>query len=129
MECNSIKFDKSLGKTFVLCKKEGKKDVEFSCDKVVVTVSVGVLKADCIDFSPPLPKEKVEAIDKIGFGVLNKIAMEFDELFWNSKVNNGINYMSKTRGEFPHFLSLYPVCEKPILVGFVGGKFAQELEQ
>ena len=39
---------------------------------VIVTVPIGCLKAHDIDFKPPLPAWKQEAIDKMGNGNLNK---------------------------------------------------------
>ncbi|OIV98382.1 hypothetical protein TanjilG_16709 [Lupinus angustifolius] len=54
-----------------------------SADHVIVTVSLGVLKAaisDDVDsgifFCPPLPPSKVEAISRLGFGVVNKLFMQ-----------------------------------------------------
>ena len=46
-------------------------------DAVLVTVPLGVLKAASINFSPPLPQRKADAIQRMGFGVLNKVC-----LFW-----------------------------------------------
>lgn len=43
-------------------------------DQVVVTVPLGVLKSDAIDFDPPLPSWKQGAIDRLGFGLLNKVS-------------------------------------------------------
>ncbi|KAE9604705.1 hypothetical protein Lal_00011092 [Lupinus albus] len=52
-------------------------------DHVIVTVSLGVLKAAISDdadsgifFYPPLPPSKVEAISRLGFGVVNKLFMQ-----------------------------------------------------
>ena len=42
-------------------------------DAVVVAVPLGVLKAGAISFSPPLPLRKQEAIQRLGFGLLNKV--------------------------------------------------------
>lgn len=42
-------------------------------DEVVVTAPLGVLKSDMIDFDPPLPGWKRGAIDRMGFGLLNKV--------------------------------------------------------
>lgn len=48
-----------------------------SADHVIVTVSLGVLKAgtreDSPLFNPPLPSFKTEAISRLGFGVVNKL--------------------------------------------------------
>ena len=42
-------------------------------DAVLVTVPLGVLKAGSIKFSPPLPQRKLDSIQRMGFGVLNKV--------------------------------------------------------
>ncbi|RDX79224.1 putative polyamine oxidase 5, partial [Mucuna pruriens] len=54
-----------------------------SADHVIVTVSLGVLKAAIRDdnsgmlmFHPPLPSFKTEAISRLGFGVVNKLFMQ-----------------------------------------------------
>ena len=38
----------------------------FSADAVIVTVSLGVLKAEVIQFTPPLPLEKLQLIEDVG---------------------------------------------------------------
>ena len=48
-------------------------------DKVIFTGSLGVLKDQIVTFDPALPKEKQEAIEMVGFGVLAKIYLEFDQ--------------------------------------------------
>ncbi|PQQ16971.1 putative polyamine oxidase 5 [Prunus yedoensis var. nudiflora] len=49
-------------------------------DHVIVTVSLGVLKAsiqqDSGMFNPPLPSFKTEAISRLGFGVVNKLFLQ-----------------------------------------------------
>ena len=42
-------------------------------DAVLVTAPLGVLKKGAIRFSPPLPERKQGAIQRMGFGVLNKV--------------------------------------------------------
>ncbi|XP_004579785.2 peroxisomal N(1)-acetyl-spermine/spermidine oxidase [Ochotona princeps] len=50
---------------------------------VIITVPLGFLKERMDSFfEPPLPAEKVEAIQKLGFGTNNKIFLEFEEPFW-----------------------------------------------
>jgi monoamine oxidase len=47
-------------------------------DAIIVTVSVGVLKAEIIDFIPNLPASKLNAISTIGMGNGMKISMRFN---------------------------------------------------
>ena|SRR5579859_3916839 len=42
-------------------------------DAVVVTASLGILKAGDIKFEPDLPERKKGAISRLGFGLLNKV--------------------------------------------------------
>ncbi|KAM1343715.1 hypothetical protein ACFX2F_007882 [Malus domestica] len=53
-------------------------------DHVIVTVSLGVLKASiCQDsgmFNPPLPRFKTEAISRLGFGVVNKLFLQLGSI-------------------------------------------------
>ena len=45
----------------------------FKADAVIVTVPLGVLKSGTISFYPPLPEWKQQAINTLGFGLLNKV--------------------------------------------------------
>jgi monoamine oxidase len=49
---------------------------------VVVTVPLGVLKDRRPQFSPALPPDRLDAIDRLGFGRLEKVVLSFDRAFW-----------------------------------------------
>ncbi|OHX67908.1 flavin monoamine oxidase family protein [Flammeovirga pacifica] len=51
-------------------------------DKVIVTASLGVLKKEKINFTPPLPSLHKKAIQKLGFGKGRKLFIEFEKPFW-----------------------------------------------
>ena len=51
---------------------------------VVVTVPLGVLKRDVLQFSPALPPDRLAAIERLGFGRYEKVALRFDEPFWRA---------------------------------------------
>lgn len=88
----------------------------FEADHVILTVSLGVLKENALSlFNPPLPVEKISAIQNLGFGCVGKIVLEFEKPFWstdeysihviwdeeefnNHGFNNGL--LSKERGIF-----------------------------
>lgn len=48
-------------------------------DHVIVTVSLGVLKAGGLEFCPALPSDKAGAIGRLGFGVMDKVHVELEE--------------------------------------------------
>jgi monoamine oxidase len=54
----------------------------------LVTVSAGVLRAGKIDFQPPLPRWKREAIDQLPMGHLQKIIIPFEEDIFTGAVDN-----------------------------------------
>ncbi|CAH1405018.1 unnamed protein product [Nezara viridula] len=59
---------------------------DFSCydaDYVIVTLPLGVMKEKCTNlFHPPLPKNKLDAINVMGNGVRNKVFLEYAEPWW-----------------------------------------------
>lgn len=59
----------------------------FEADAAIVTVPLGVLKRpDVLQFQPPLPPRKQAAIQRLGFGCLNKIMLLFPYCFWGDRV-------------------------------------------
>jgi len=100
---------------------------EFEADYVLVTVPLGVLKAGSIVFVPPLPRKKQRAIENIGFGLMNKIVLQFPDYFWDPEAE-GFGYVSKTHGEFSFFLNIARLTKKPILMCFIAADFAYEVE-
>ncbi|XP_034043708.1 spermine oxidase [Thalassophryne amazonica] len=58
-------------------------------DHVIVTASLGVLKQSHETmFSPSLPEDKVQAIQKLGISTTDKIFLEFAEPFWSPECNS-----------------------------------------
>ena len=51
-------------------------------DAVIVTVPLGVLKAETIQFDPGLPVEHRAAIDRLGFGVEKKTCLVYPNTNW-----------------------------------------------
>lgn len=63
----------------ILTDQKGNK---YTSDYVIVTVPLGYLKKNLINFSPELSVEKKEAIEKLAVFNMNKIFIEFEEKFW-----------------------------------------------
>lgn len=102
-------------------------DDTFSADAVVVTVPLGVLKSRDIEFHPPLNTIRKGAIDRLGMGLLDKVYLRFDEIFWNPDVDL-FGYVGPKRGYFAEWLNLAKYTGEPILLGFNASSAAEELE-
>ena len=65
----------------------------YSSQYVVVGLPLGVLKAAHTSlFSPSLPRQKIDVIEQLHFGVMDKIFLAFDQVFWDSE-NPGIQFI------------------------------------
>lgn len=65
----------------------------YEADNVIVTVSLGVMKAQHKTlFTPNLSLQKISAITKYGFGTLGKIFLKFDSPFWPTKNADFLSY-------------------------------------
>lgn len=91
----------------------------------IVTVSTGVLAFEDIRFTPALPEAHFEAVFDLPMGLLTKIPLEihgdrlglapFDDLLIERHARHDLYFLC-----FPFDL--------PLMVGFVGGDFAWEIE-
>ncbi|XP_010878137.1 peroxisomal N(1)-acetyl-spermine/spermidine oxidase isoform X2 [Esox lucius] len=55
----------------------------FTADHVIVTVPLGFLKENgAAMFEPALPTSKASAIERLGFGTVDKIYLRFEKRFW-----------------------------------------------
>jgi len=100
---------------------------------VLVTVSLGVLKAKTISFTPQLPYSKQDAIDNMGFGLLNKATLYWDKeeaAVWPQDTSwfELITPEDESSGLWTTF---YNAKAKgvPCLIGWIGGDEAVEMEE
>ncbi|CAN0826468.1 Lysine-specific histone demethylase 1 homolog 2 [Linum grandiflorum] len=102
----------------------------FQADMVLCTVPLGVLKRKSIRFEPELPRRKLEAIERLGFGLLNKVAMLFPQAFWGEELDTFgcLNDCSTKRGEFFLFYGNHTVSGGAVLIALVAGEAAQMFE-
>jgi monoamine oxidase len=99
----------------------------FEGDAVLVTSSIGVLRAGTIAFEPALPARKRDAIEAMRMGTLNKVAMRFPRCFWPTEPHF-LCTMSETHGEFPVMMNYRYFSEHNVLMAFTGGSFARSIE-
>ncbi|XWS25988.1 hypothetical protein CRYUN_Cryun27aG0115000 [Craigia yunnanensis] len=103
---------------------------EFRGDMALCTVPLGVLKKGSMEFVPQLPQRKKDAIQRLGYGLLNKVAMLFPYNFWGGEIDTfgHLTEDSSMRGEFFLFYSYSSVSGGPLLVALVAGDAAIKFE-
>jgi monoamine oxidase len=95
---------------------------EYSADKLIITVSVGVLQSGTIHYEPALTDHAV-AIQSLGFGPVIKFLLEFETSFWN-EFDDEIGFML-TNEQIPTWWTQLP-AESNLLTGWLGGAKAAE---
>jgi monoamine oxidase len=154
------KFVEELGKVLPVCLKSPVTEVDYSGNGVkvsaggrvfhgssaLVTVSVGVLKKKRIAFQPALPKEKLDAIDHLQMGNMQKVIVPLTrDIFPKEHRNSWILYEGALEGKELDFAKEQdlPLVDgtrvvmafviKPlnqnIAIGFFGGDWAKALER
>ncbi|KAH6935162.1 hypothetical protein HPB50_004298 [Hyalomma asiaticum] len=94
-------------------KEEEEEEGKFSADFALVTVPLAILQRKEIDFSPPLPAAKVDALKELGAGVIEKVALKFSRPFWSAEVTSAdffghVPSSPEQRGLFSVFFDLSP---------------------
>ncbi|KAG8900142.1 hypothetical protein FRB99_006216 [Tulasnella sp. 403] len=108
----------------------------------LITLPLGVLKAKPPKFSPPLPTRRQDAIDNLGFGLLNKITLVYSDRWWSfdepafillpdpedPTSMNGPVIPNSAESRCGFIVNLWERSEVPILQFFLGGSAGETLE-
>lgn len=110
-------------------------------DLVINTMPLGVLKSQKIEFNPPLPEWKTGAIERLGFGVLNKVVLVFKEAFWDTsrdifgvlreatqRASLSQSDYSRNRGRFFQWFNATKTSGVPTLIALMAGDAAFQTE-
>ena len=91
--------------------------------RAIVTMPIGVLRAGTGIFSPALPPEKRDAIERIAMGPVIKVALEFRDAFWERLENGRYRDAAFFQVEESPLRTMwvrYP-DRSPVLMGWAGG--------
>ena len=101
---------------------------DFDADYVICSVPLGVLKAGAIKFIPPLPSRYQNSIKKIGFGSVTKIALKFDEPFWDVDTQY-FGMVTRPKGRWNYWLNYRTFSDENILLGLSVGDYALNADE
>jgi hypothetical protein len=114
----------------VTVQQPGKEAVVLQADALVCTLPLGILKLSAnenggVIFDPPLPATKLQAIERLGTGLLNKCALSFSHMFWQDS-----DFLGLAEEEHSYLvLNAAAYTGQPILIFMYGGNFAKEIEE
>src|SRR5680860_532390 len=99
----------------------------YSRIRAFVTLPLGVLQNEDVEFDPPLPDAKLAAVERLGMGLLDKVVVAFDEPFWPEDVHS-FGFVGEDQPLNNAFNGLIFAGE-PVLVGLRGGERARARER
>ncbi|XP_061112214.1 lysine-specific histone demethylase 2 isoform X2 [Conger conger] len=99
---------------------------QWTAQKVLVTVPLALLQKNKLQFVPPLPERKLKAINSLGAGVIEKIALQFPYRFWDSKIQGAdcfghVPPGPDKRGLFSVFYDMDPQGKRSVLLSVMTG--------
>lgn len=129
-----IVYDKSAnGPARIEC-KDGH---VLQADYVISSIPLGVLKRQEVEFQPPLPDWKLGAVERLGYGVLNKVILVFKEPFWDQtrdifgvlqeplhRASLDQRDYTSMRGRFFQWFNVTKPSGKPTLLALMAGDAA-----
>ncbi|XP_049999538.1 lysine-specific histone demethylase 2 isoform X2 [Alexandromys fortis] len=104
--------------------------IGYSAQKVLVTVPLAILQRGAIQFNPPLSEKKMKAINSLGAGIIEKIALQFPYRFWDSKVQGAdffghVPPSASQRGLFAVYYDMDP--QQSVLMSVITGEAVASL--
>ena len=107
----------------------------YEAEKVIFTLPLPFMKDESM-FNPPLPQPKLEALDKMGMGLLNRVLLRYETPFWStSSQQYTFGFVPQTELQdlvWSMMVNLeyeHRPNSRGILQFMVGGKSAQKLYQ
>lgn len=93
--------------------------------QVIVTLPLGVLKANTVRFEPSLPEATQQAINGLEMGHIVKVVYEFEDAFWKPCIGRNFGFIHSKVGPLRTWWSH---ALEPVLVGWLGGPAAAQIE-
>lgn len=112
---------------------------KFSASRVLITLPLGVMKTAIADegavrFAPPLPRTKLEALQKLEMGKVIRVVLRFRERFWDRisppaqpfKNLSAMSFLLSENEWFPTWWTTMP-DKLPIITGWASFDCAERL--
>jgi monoamine oxidase len=98
---------------------------DFSADRAVVTVPIGVLKSSDLVIEPALPEPVAGAVQRLEMNAFEKVILRFPRRFWDADVY-AIRQQGRHGDWWHSWYDLTPLHGEPTLLTFAAGPCARE---
>lgn len=98
-----------------------------SVDRVIVTVPLGVLQDQAIEFNPVLPLLHRSALAELSVGHVEIVALEFEAPFWATEAVVWLNDDDEAGVRL--WVNLAPITGQSVLLGILSGEVALALSE
>ncbi len=95
-------------------------------EAAIVTLPLGVLQSDTVQFSPALPAPVQMAVSRLKMGSLEKVFLAYDDVFWDRDAEVILAADAKD-GAFAAFVNLMPLTGEAAVMALNGGDYARGL--
>ncbi len=141
-ECSSMRSSRAASISCTPAHRRSHPNVLVECedgtryyaDHVICTIPLGVLKEKKELFVPTMPKEKRDAMDKLNFGTVDKIMLEYERPFLAPDISEVILLWDRPDKELEMkdrwFRRIYSFTKlsETVLVGWIAGEEALYME-
>ena len=107
---------------------------KFYTDHVICTVPLGFLKEKPQLFEPILPKYKIDAMNRLNFGTVNKIFLEYDKPFLSPTISEIILLWDRPsealdmKDRWYKKIYSFTKLSETLLLGWISGEEAKFME-
>ena len=118
--------------------RDKKRESTLEAPRVLITLPLALLKAPVgqtgvVQFTPELPRQKKEALDRLEMGKVIRVTLRFRERFWDSIKTAGargslsnMSFLFSQDGWFPTWWTANP-AKSPIITGWAPFRSAERL--
>lgn len=100
---------------------------QWKADRVLVTLPLGVLQQNTVQFVPALPERKQTALQRLKMGTMNKIALQFPRAFWPIE-SHWMGCLDSANAMTLDIWNMMPYTQQPILMALTREPHSKLLE-
>lgn len=103
------------------------RETSYEADALILTVPLSILQAGQIEFDPPLPADKREALARMRLGLMNKVILPFEAPCWDTR-KQFIVLLGEAQEPDRILVNMHAFTGQPVLAALYVHREAEALE-